>query len=76
MFTEAPHAPRLVVAGLTVAAPSTGALLVRTELIGYFDGMVDIVNRDEGTVNKYNGDNIPVLSSAPLVSFGFAMGYQ
>jgi hypothetical protein len=42
----------------------------------YFDGMVDTVNRDEGTVNKYNGDNIPVLRSAPLVSFGFAMGYQ
>jgi hypothetical protein len=108
---------RLVVAGLTVAALPTGALLGRTELIEktlelgrvrqgdraycrartasrhpqvhrsprdrvllgpdrYFDGMVDTVNRDEGTVNKYNGDNIPVLRSAPLVSFGFAMGYQ
>jgi class 3 adenylate cyclase len=38
--------------------------------------MVDIVNRDEGTVNKYNGDNIPVLWSAPLGSFGFAMGHH
>src|SRR3989441_229909 len=32
----------------------------------YFDGMVDIVNRYEGTVNKYNGDNIMVLWGAPL----------
>ena len=28
--------------------------------------MVDIVNRYEGTVNKYNGDNIMVLWGAPL----------
>lgn len=32
----------------------------------YFDGMVDIVNRYEGTVNKYNGDNIMILWGAPL----------
>jgi adenylate cyclase len=32
----------------------------------YFDGMVDIVNRYEGTVNKYNGDSIMVLYGAPL----------
>src|SRR5207245_9880727 len=32
----------------------------------YFDGMVDIVNRYEGTVNKLNGDNIMVLWGAPL----------
>ena len=32
----------------------------------YFDGMVDVVNRYEGTVNKYNGDNIMVLWGAPL----------
>src|SRR5207237_2101504 len=32
----------------------------------YFDGMVDIVNRYEGTVNKFNGDNIMVLWGAPL----------
>jgi class 3 adenylate cyclase/CHASE2 domain-containing sensor protein len=32
----------------------------------FFDGMVDIVNRYEGTVNKYNGDNIMVLWGAPL----------
>ena len=32
----------------------------------FFDGMVDFVNRYEGTVNKYNGDNIMVLWGAPL----------
>jgi adenylate cyclase len=32
----------------------------------YFDGMVDIVNRYEGTVNKFNGDNIMVIWGAPL----------
>jgi hypothetical protein len=42
----------------------------------YFDGMVVIVNRDEGTMNKYNSDNVPVLWSASLVSFGLAMGYH
>jgi class 3 adenylate cyclase/CHASE2 domain-containing sensor protein len=32
----------------------------------YFDGMVNIVNRYEGTVNKYNGDNIMVIWGAPI----------
>ncbi len=32
----------------------------------YFDGMVDVVNRFDGTVNKYNGDNIMVIWNAPL----------
>ncbi len=32
----------------------------------YFDGMVEVVNRFEGTVNKYNGDNIMVIWNAPL----------
>jgi adenylate cyclase len=32
----------------------------------FFDGMVDIVNRYEGTVNKFNGDSIMVLWGAPL----------
>src|SRR2546427_9624109 len=36
------------------------------QLNRFFDGMVDIVNRYEGTVNKYNGDNIMVLWGAPL----------
>ncbi|HKW78596.1 MAG TPA: CHASE2 domain-containing protein [Candidatus Limnocylindria bacterium] len=32
----------------------------------YFDGMVEIVNRFDGTVNKYNGDNIMVIWNAPI----------
>ncbi len=32
----------------------------------YFDGMVDVVNRYGGTVNKYNGDNIMVIWGAPI----------
>ena len=32
----------------------------------YFDGMVAIVTRYQGTVNKYNGDNIMVLWNAPV----------
>ncbi len=32
----------------------------------YFDGMVEVVNRYEGTVNKYNGDNIMVIWNAPV----------
>jgi class 3 adenylate cyclase len=32
----------------------------------YFDGMVTIVTRYQGTVNKYNGDNIMVLWNAPV----------
>ena len=32
----------------------------------YFDGIVNVVNRYEGTVNKYNGDNIMVIWGAPL----------
>jgi len=32
----------------------------------YFDGMVAIVTRYLGTVNKYNGDNIMVLWNAPV----------
>jgi adenylate cyclase len=32
----------------------------------YFDGMVAIVNRYDGTVNKYNGDNIMVIWNAPV----------
>lgn len=43
-------------------APST---LLDT-LNRYFDGMVEIVDRYGGTVNKYNGDNIMVIWGAPL----------
>jgi adenylate cyclase len=43
---------------------SPGVLL--DTLNRYFAGIVDIVNRYEGTVNKYNGDNIMVIWGAPL----------
>ena len=32
----------------------------------YFEGMVTIVNKYQGTVNKYNGDNIMVIWNAPV----------
>jgi adenylate cyclase len=41
-----------------------------TTLLGhlnrYFDGMVDVVNRFSGTVNKYNGDSIMIIWNAPV----------
>ena len=32
----------------------------------YFDGIVNVVNRYEGTVNTYDGDTIVVIWGAPL----------
>jgi adenylate cyclase len=32
----------------------------------YFDGMVEVVDRFSGTVNKYNGDNIMIIWNAPI----------
>ena len=32
----------------------------------YFEGMVEVVNKFQGTVNKYNGDNIMVIWNAPV----------
>jgi adenylate cyclase len=49
----------------TIAEGMTPAVLLG-HLNRYFDGMVSIVNRYEGTVNKYNGDNIMVIWGAPL----------
>lgn len=43
---------------------SPGVLL--DTLNRYFEGIVNIVNRYEGTVNKFNGDNIMVIWGAPL----------
>jgi adenylate cyclase len=41
-----------------------------TTLLGhlnrYFEGMVEVVNRFSGTVNKFNGDNIMVIWNAPI----------
>ena len=49
----------------TMSEGMTPRVLLDT-LNRYFEGIVNIVNRYEGTVNKYNGDNIMVLWGAPL----------
>ncbi|HEX9094263.1 MAG TPA: adenylate/guanylate cyclase domain-containing protein, partial [Coriobacteriia bacterium] len=49
----------------TISEGMTPATLLG-HLNRYFDGMVNIVNRYEGTVNKYNGDNIMVIWGAPV----------
>jgi adenylate cyclase len=49
----------------TISEGMTPGVLLDT-LNRYFAGIVDIVNRYEGTVNKYNGDNIMVIWGAPL----------
>jgi len=49
----------------TMSEGMTPATLLE-HLNRYFDGMVEVVNRYEGTVNKYNGDNIMVIWNAPL----------
>ena len=49
----------------TISEGMTPATLLG-HLDRYFDGMVNIINRYEGTVNKYNGDNIMVIWGAPI----------
>lgn len=49
----------------TISEGMTPAVLLG-HLNRYFDGMVNIVNRYEGSVNKYNGDNIMVIWGAPI----------
>jgi adenylate cyclase len=49
----------------TISEGMTPRVLLDT-LNRYFAGVVNIVNRYEGTVNKYNGDNIMVIWGAPL----------
>ncbi|HET9808054.1 MAG TPA: adenylate/guanylate cyclase domain-containing protein [Candidatus Limnocylindria bacterium] len=49
----------------TISEGMTPAILLG-HLNRYFDGMVNIVNRYEGSVNKYNGDNIMVIWGAPI----------
>ena len=49
----------------TMSEGMTPRVLLDT-LNRYFDGIVNVVNRYEGTVNKYNGDNIMVIWGAPL----------
>ena len=52
--------------GFTTISEGLAPGILLGHLNRYFDGMVDIVNRYGGTVNKYNGDNIMVLWGAPL----------
>jgi adenylate cyclase len=52
--------------GFTTMSEGMAPTALLHHLNRYFDGMVDVVNRYEGTVNKYNGDNIMVLWGAPL----------
>ena len=49
----------------TISEGMTPRVLLDT-LNRYFEGIVNVVNRYEGTVNKYNGDNIMVIWGAPL----------
>jgi adenylate cyclase len=49
----------------TISEGMTPAILLG-HLNRYFDGMVNIVTKYEGTVNKYNGDNIMVIWGAPI----------
>ncbi|HEV2250058.1 MAG TPA: adenylate/guanylate cyclase domain-containing protein [Candidatus Limnocylindria bacterium] len=49
----------------TMSEGMTPRVLLDT-LNRYFEGIVTVVNRYEGTVNKYNGDNIMVIWGAPL----------
>ncbi len=49
----------------TMSEGMTPRVLLDT-LNRYFEGIVNVVNRYEGTVNKYNGDNIMVIWGAPL----------
>ena len=52
--------------GFTTMSEGMSPSTLLGHLNRYFDGMVSIVNRFEGTVNKYNGDNIMVIWNAPL----------
>lgn len=55
----------------TISEGMTPATLMQ-HLNRYFDGMVEVVNRFDGTVNKYNGDNIMVIWNAPIEVPGHA----
>jgi class 3 adenylate cyclase len=52
--------------GFTSLSEGMTAHILLDTLNRYFEGIVNIVNRYEGTVNKYNGDNIMVIWGAPL----------
>ncbi|GAC1493183.1 MAG: adenylate/guanylate cyclase domain-containing protein [Candidatus Limnocylindrales bacterium] len=52
--------------GFTTLSEGLAPSVLLDHLNRYFEGIVGVVNRYEGTVNKYNGDNIMVLWGAPL----------
>ena len=52
--------------GFTAISEGMTPAILLGHLNRYFDGMVNIINRYEGTVNKYNGDNIMVIWGAPI----------
>ena len=52
--------------GFTTMSEGMTPAILLGHLNRYFDGMVEIINRFDGTVNKYNGDNIMVIWNAPL----------
>src|SRR5439155_544661 len=52
--------------GFTTMSEGMGPSSLLSTLNRYFDGMVKIVQRWGGTVNKYNGDNIMVIWGAPI----------
>jgi adenylate cyclase len=52
--------------GFTRMSEGMDAADLLATLNRYFDGMVTIVQRYEGIVNKYNGDSIMVIWNAPL----------
>jgi len=52
--------------GFTTISEGMAPAALLDTLNRYFEGIVDVVNRYEGTVNKYNGDNIMVIWGAPL----------
>ena len=52
--------------GFTTISEGMDPQALMATLNRYFDGMVEVVNRYQGTVNKYNGDNIMVIWNAPV----------
>jgi class 3 adenylate cyclase/CHASE2 domain-containing sensor protein len=52
--------------GFTTLSEGMEPQTLMATLNRYFDGMVEVVNRYQGTVNKYNGDNIMVIWNAPV----------
>ncbi|HUQ41812.1 MAG TPA: adenylate/guanylate cyclase domain-containing protein [Candidatus Limnocylindrales bacterium] len=52
--------------GFTTMSEGMNPSILLGHLNRYFEGMVEVVNRFSGTVNKYNGDNIMVIWNAPI----------